>query len=170
MIGEGAAALGTTALARTVIDGLGRRGIALVTAESCTAGLLAATLAAVPGASRVLAGGYVAYQPALKTRLLDVPRSLLDQAGPVSEQVVAAMARGAQERAAVDCAVATSCSAGPTAEAGSAVGDAAVALVHGRETAVMLRRFAGTREEIHAAVVSAALRLLVKHFTLTVIS
>ncbi len=67
----------------------------LVTAESCTAGLIAATLSRVPGMSRCLAGSLVAYQSASKSAWLDVPAELIDRHGAVGREVAEAMARQA---------------------------------------------------------------------------
>ena len=64
----------------------------LVTAESCTAGLIAATLSRVPGMSRCLAGALVVYQAASKTEWLDVPAELIDKDDAVSREVAEAMA------------------------------------------------------------------------------
>lgn len=64
----------------------------LVTAESCTAGLIAATLARVPGMSAVLAGGLVVYQVASKTEWLGISYELIEREGVVSRAVAEAMA------------------------------------------------------------------------------
>ena len=70
------------------------RGLTVATGESLTAGLVAATLADVPGCSAVLRGGVVAYQADVKQSLLDVPDAALDR-GLVSRAVAEAMAAGA---------------------------------------------------------------------------
>lgn len=85
----------------------------LAVAESCTGGLVSHLLTEVPGSSRTLALGVVAYANAAKTAMLGVPEALLRDHGAVSEPVVAAMAAGARERADADVAVATSGIAGP---------------------------------------------------------
>lgn len=66
----------------------------IVFAESCTAGLISATLARVPGISDVHCGSAVVYRLATKTRWLGVPEPMLDDPGPVSEPVARAMAEG----------------------------------------------------------------------------
>ena len=74
------------------------RHIQFVLAESCTGGLIAATLATVPGISRWLCGSAVVYQDATKSAWLGVPQDLLDGPGAVSAEAAAAMAEGALRR------------------------------------------------------------------------
>jgi len=88
----------------------GRR---LATAESCTAGLLAARLTERPGSSSYVAGGVVAYANDPKIELLDVDPRLIDEHGAVSEPVAEAMADGALKRFGADTAVAITGIAGP---------------------------------------------------------
>jgi nicotinamide-nucleotide amidase len=88
----------------------GRR---IATAESCTAGLLAARLTDRPGSSDYVAGGVVAYANDAKTGLLGVDPALIEHHGAVSEQVAQAMADGALGRFEADTAVAVTGIAGP---------------------------------------------------------
>jgi nicotinamide-nucleotide amidase len=88
----------------------GRR---LATAESCTAGLLAARLTERPGSSSYVAGGVVAYANEAKVELLDVDPRLIEEHGAVSEPVAEAMAAGALGRFEADTAVAVTGIAGP---------------------------------------------------------
>ena len=88
----------------------GRR---LATAESCTAGLLAARLTERPGASAYVAGGVVAYANEAKVGLLGVEAGLIEAHGAVSEPVADAMAQGALARFEADTAVAITGIAGP---------------------------------------------------------
>jgi nicotinamide-nucleotide amidase len=88
----------------------GRR---IATAESCTAGLLAARLTERPGSSAYIAGGVVAYANEAKTELLGVDSALIEAHGAVSEPVAAAMAAGALRRFGADTAVAITGIAGP---------------------------------------------------------
>ncbi|WP_075596273.1 CinA family protein [Novacetimonas hansenii] len=78
-----------------LLEELARQGRRIVTAESCTGGLLAGSLTQPAGASEFVAGGFVTYSNAMKMRLLDVPSILLDLRGAVSSEVAAAMADGA---------------------------------------------------------------------------
>ena len=88
----------------------GRR---IATAESCTAGLVAARLTDLPGSSAYVAGGVVAYSNDAKSDLLDVDPALIETHGAVSEPVAEAMAEGALRRFGADTAVAITGIAGP---------------------------------------------------------
>ena len=88
----------------------GRR---IATAESCTAGLVAARLTDIPGSSAYVAGGVVAYANEAKSGMLDVDADLIETHGAVSEPVAEAMARGALNRFDANTAVATTGIAGP---------------------------------------------------------
>jgi nicotinamide-nucleotide amidase len=89
------------------------QGLRLATAESCTGGMVAARLTAVPGASSSFVGSVVAYADEVKGSELDVPEELIAQHGAVSEEVAAAMAEGARRRLDADVAVAVTGVAGP---------------------------------------------------------
>ncbi|MBS9532746.1 competence/damage-inducible protein A [Mycobacterium sp. M1] len=100
----------------STIDELIARALAgrrIATAESCTAGLLAARLADVAGASEYLVGGVVSYANEAKTELLGVDAGLIAEHGAVSEPVAEAMAAGALQRFSADTAVAITGIAGP---------------------------------------------------------
>ncbi|MGE0755454.1 MAG: CinA family protein [Pirellulaceae bacterium] len=88
----------TAALCREIARQLASCQQMLVLAESCTAGLVAATLARVPGISAHLCGSAVTYRNATKQGWLQVPERLLQQPGPVSDIVARKMARGVLQR------------------------------------------------------------------------
>jgi len=137
------------------------RSESLATAESCSGGLIAHRITAVPGASRYFHGGVVAYSNDAKTGLLGVARETLAQHGAVSEQVAHEMAEGARARLKADHAVAVTGIAGPgggTRE--KPVGLVYTAVAGPRGTAVMRHLFKGTREEIKQRTADEALRLL----------
>ena len=94
---------------------LAERGETLATAESATAGAIAARLAEIPGASRVLVGGLVVYADAAKARLAGLDPALVAREGAVSAPVTAALARAARERTGADWGVAVTGVAGPGA-------------------------------------------------------
>lgn len=89
-------------------------GRLIATAESCTAGLVAARLTDLPGSSAYVAGGVVAYANEAKTGMLDVDAALIETHGAVSEPVAEAMAEGALCRFGADTAVAITGIAGPS--------------------------------------------------------
>jgi nicotinamide-nucleotide amidase len=80
------------ALAHPLVDHLLSENHVLVTAESCTAGLVSATLSRVPGVSRCLAGAWVVYQIESKVAWLQIPASFIDRYGVVSAEVAEKMA------------------------------------------------------------------------------
>jgi nicotinamide-nucleotide amidase len=88
-------------------------GLRLATAESCTGGLVAGRLTAVPGSSASFVGGVVAYADDVKRNQLGVPEALLVEHGAVSAEVAGAMAEGARAALCADVAVAVTGVAGP---------------------------------------------------------
>ncbi len=85
-------AAATTEQIQRVANLLAARGLKLATAESCTAGMVAGALSAVPGISAWLCGGVVVYRNETKHALLGIPNELLEDPGPVSEPVARLMA------------------------------------------------------------------------------
>jgi len=137
----------------------GRR---VATAESCTAGLLAARLTERPGSSAYVAGGVVAYANQAKVELLDVDPRLIEEHGAVSEPVAEAMAEGALKRFEADTAVAITGIAGP--DGGSEekpVGTVcwSVQLADGRSTTRTVR-LPGDRTDIRDRSTTVAMHLL----------
>ena len=105
--------MGEETLAAATGSLLAQRGLLLGTAESCTGGLIGATLTATPGSSRWFKGGVIAYGNAIKERLLGVDPALLASFGAVSGQTARAMASGALRQLDCDIAVAATGIAGP---------------------------------------------------------
>jgi nicotinamide-nucleotide amidase len=101
-------------------------GDLVATAESCTGGLVAGTLTAIPGSSDVFERGFVTYSNAAKSEMLGVPVWLIERHGAVSEDVARAMAGGALLHSQASVAVAVTGIAGP--DGGSP--DKPVGLVH----------------------------------------
>jgi nicotinamide-nucleotide amidase len=101
-------------LAGEVGAALAERGATLITAESCTGGGIAETLTAIAGASVWFEASFVTYSNHAKTELLGVSPELLASHGAVSEETVAAMARGGLARLGADWAIAISGIAGPS--------------------------------------------------------
>jgi nicotinamide-nucleotide amidase len=105
---------------------LGRHGATVATAESCTAGLLAATLTDVAGSSRWFRGGLVVYSDDLKVSLAGVAPGMLAAHGAVSEEVARSLAQGARHRCGADYGIGITGIAGP----GGGTEDKPVGLVH----------------------------------------
>lgn len=97
---------GLVARADAVVRALAEHKRTVVTAESCTAGLIAAALSHGEGASDVLHGGFVTYSKAQKTSALGLSTELLKDAGSVNAKVAIAMAEGALARSPADLALA----------------------------------------------------------------
>lgn len=140
-------------------------GRSIATAESCTAGLLAARLTERPGSSAYVAGGVVAYSNAAKSDLLGVDASLIEQHGAVSEPVAEAMARGALRRFGADTAVAITGVAGPGGGSETKpVGTVcfSVALADGTSTSVLTRTTSlpGNRTDVRERSTTVAMHLL----------
>lgn len=99
--------------ARKVLALARAKGLRIATAESCTGGMVAAALTAIPGASDVVDCGFVTYSNAAKRSMLGVSETALAAHGAVSEPVARAMALGALERSRADLAVSITGIAGP---------------------------------------------------------
>jgi nicotinamide-nucleotide amidase len=109
-----AAAPTLNALARAVLAEASHAGLTIATAESCTGGLVAAALTAIPGSSDVLDRGFVTYSNAAKIAMLGVPERLIAAHGAVSAEVAAAMAEGALRASGAGLAVSITGIAGPS--------------------------------------------------------
>jgi competence/damage-inducible protein CinA-like protein len=137
----------------------GRR---IATAESCTAGLLAARLTERPGSSAYVAGGVVAYANEAKIELLGVDTALLETHGAVSEPVAEAMADGALRRFGADTAIAITGIAGPgggTEDKPVGTVCFSVMLADG-ETLTRTTRLPGNRSDIRERSTTIAMHLL----------
>lgn len=113
LLGNAVFSEGDVSLAEVVGKMLASARKTVVTAESCTAGLLAAMLTEIPGSSKYFLGGWVVYSNAMKTAGLGVPAELIRKAGAVSEAVACQMAKGALEKAKSDYALAVTGISGP---------------------------------------------------------
>lgn len=148
-----------------VIAALVERGLTLGVAESLTGGALCSALVSVPGASKALRGGIVAYDTAIKSSLLAVDSDLLEREGAVHPDVAKRMALGVRIALATvhgpaSVGVATTGVAGPDMQDGKPVGTVFVAVALGDAVSVVEHRFAGDRAEIRVAAVGAALEFL----------
>ena len=155
---------GIAVLAERLGAALEAAGLRLVTAESCTGGWIAEAVTAVPGSSAWFDRGAVAYSNAAKREMLDVPASLIETHGAVSEEVVAAMARGARGGCAGRAAVAVSGIAGPGGgSAAKPVGTVCLAVAIARDPPrTRTLHLDGDRGEIRRQAVCAAMTDLIE--------
>ena len=114
------------AAAQALLDLCRSRKLRIAAAESCTGGLLTATLTEIPGSSDVLDRGFVTYSNAAKSAMLRVSASTLDDHGAVSRETAEAMAQGALAESGVDLSVSITGIAGP----GGATAGKPAGLVH----------------------------------------
>ncbi|GGL78449.1 NAD(+) synthase [Wenxinia marina] len=164
LVREGAAASFTgeiAALGQQLAQALADRDVRLVTAESCTAGLLASCVAAAPGSSSVLEGSFVTYCNSMKTDVLGVPEALLRERTAYDPDVAAAMARGALERArGAGLAIAITGVAGPEPDQGKPAGLIYIAVLRrGGDPRVKTCHLQGQPKDVIGATIRDAIRL-----------
>jgi nicotinamide-nucleotide amidase len=99
--------------ARALLDLCRTKKLTIATAESCTGGLVAATLTEIAGSSDVVERGFVTYSNAAKTAMLGVPADVIARFGAVSRETAEAMAQGALAHSPADLAVSITGIAGP---------------------------------------------------------
>jgi nicotinamide-nucleotide amidase len=156
-------------LVEALAEALRARNLHVVTAESCTGGLIAAACTSVAGSSRWFERGFVTYSNEAKTELLGVPATLIATHGAVSQAVACAMAEGALRRSRADRCVAVTGIAGPDgAVEGKPVGTVWVAVSqsdrHGvastPATRATLMQLSGDRAAVRHQTVTRALQAL----------
>lgn len=147
--------------AEALLAFLRARGLTLATAESCTGGLIAATLTAIAGSSDVVERGFVTYSNAAKAAMLGIDPALIAAHGAVSEPVARAMAEGALAHSAADITLSVTGIAGP----GGATATKPVGLVflgmarRGGAARVLRHVFPGDRAAVREASVAEAFAL-----------
>lgn len=145
-----------------LIDLYRAKKLRIATAESCTGGMIAATLTDIGGSSDVFERGFVTYSNAAKTELIGVPADLIVHHGAVSVHVAREMAVGALKHSPADVAIAVTGIAGP----GGGTDAKPVGLVYlatarrGGDPMIERHQFHGSRAEIRQATVERALEML----------
>ena len=137
------------------------KGVTLATAESCTGGMIGATITSVPGSSDIFLGGIISYANSAKKSLLNVKENTLASQGAVSSETAEEMAKGAIQALGATVAVSVTGIAGP----GGQTHEKPVGLVHfgiatKDGTATHCQNFSGSRESIRLKAVAAAIALL----------
>jgi nicotinamide-nucleotide amidase len=163
--------------AANLLAALEARGLKLAIAESLTGGALAAELVSVAGASRVLLGSIVAYHSDLKSSLIGVSRTLIENEGVINAEVAVQMAQSVRERMAEGCGItvesvvglSTTGVAGPDSQDGQPPGTVFVGLAVSHNGLDDLRVFAlvlaGDRQAIRSQTVSAAVEALAEYLS-----
>lgn len=152
------------AQAEALLERCKAAGVMVATAESCTGGLIAATLTAIAGSSAVVDRGFVTYTNEAKAEMVGVPPALIAAHGAVSEPVARAMAEGALARSRAQLAVAVTGVAGP----GGGSAEKPVGLVWfgcaraGQPTVSARKLFPGDRTDIRRLTVAEALAMLTR--------
>ena len=160
-------------LAEKIVARLTERGLWLAAAESCTGGLIAATITEIAGSSACFGYGVVSYSNQAKEQLLLVPKPILQEYGAVSTETASAMATGALRLSGADLALSVTGIAGPSgATPTKPVGLVYLALAtHCRgepyspastnqDVLVECHQFFGTRQQIRAQTVEAGLQMI----------
>lgn len=148
-------------LEQIVLYYLGLRQATLAIAESCTGGLVAQRITAIPGSSRSFLGGAVVYSNELKTSFAGVPAELIEQHGAVSEEVARALAIGIRERTGATIGLAITGIAGPTGGSDTKpVGLVYIGVSDANRTDVLERNFRGPRQRVRDWTAQQALDLV----------
>jgi len=148
--------------ARELVVELVRAGQTVATAESLTAGLLAATIACVPGASEVLRGGLVVYATDLKHSLAGVDAAILAVDGPVAASTARELALGAAAKCGADWGLGLTGVAGPDEQDGVPVGTVFLGVAGPDGIDVTRLQLAGDRWQIRRGAVESAVSDLVR--------
>ena len=147
---------------QTITESLRAKRLTVGFAESCTGGLLSASLAALPGVSDVYMGSIVSYAYSAKTDLLGVSWETLNSLGAVSEEVALQMARGACERLKANYSIAITGIAGPTGGTPEKPVGTVWFAVKGPGFEIAQKKvFSGNRVSVQEQSVDFALKLLI---------
>ena len=153
-----------SSLEEVVLGLLAAKNYTLATAESCTGGLLAQRITAIPGSSAQFAGGAVVYTNALKTAFADVPAEMIATHGAVSDPVARALAQGIRSRTGTSVGISITGLAGPTPGSGpdatKPLGLVYIGLATPTATTVTQHNFMGDRDRVRWWSSQQALELL----------
>jgi nicotinamide-nucleotide amidase len=153
----------TAALCQQLALALQELGLMMVTAESCTGGMIAAACTELAGSSTWFERGFVTYSNEAKTEMLGVDPALIAQFGAVSEPVVRAMAQGALQHSQAQVGVAVTGVAGPSGgSADKPVGTVWIGWATPDSVSAALQHFNGDRAAVRAATVQYALSELLR--------
>lgn len=146
-----------------ILENLAAGHKTLVTAESCTGGLLGKLITDVPGASRVYLGGAITYAYEMKEKVLGIDHGILEEKGAVCREVAVAMAENARKKFGADYALSVTGNAGPgTDEKNHNLGEIYVACADENGCTCKVLHLTGSREENRLTACRSALELLKK--------
>ena len=146
--------------AEAVVNSLNEKKLTISAAESCTGGLLSAAITEVSGASSVLNAGVVTYSNEAKQRYLGVKSETLQKYGAVSKYTALEMSDGIKKANNADIGVGITGIAGPT----GGTDEKPVGLVYIAVNEVVAENhFSGSREEVRAAAVNKALKMVLEY-------
>lgn len=145
--------------AEALFQELLRKSLCIVTVESCTAGLVADSLASVPGASKVLWGGYVCYTVDAKIKMVGIDPALIQVHGPVCRDVAIALCDGALRISGADVAVSITGLAGPEGDGtDTPIGTVWIGVkIRGKNSTAQSFLFHGNRDEIRRTAAEEAI-------------
>lgn len=148
-------------LAQVVVQAMIKANLSITAAESLTAGEFQSTIGGVAGVSAIFPGGFVTYANAAKHQLVNVPQTVIDQDGVVSEAAAIAMADGARAQLGTDTALSFTGVAGPDSLEGQPAGTVWIGLAYRDQPTVgKLYHFVGDRQKIRQRSVMVGLDLL----------
>ena len=147
--------------ADVLIKILKKQGIRIVTAESCTGGLLASLFTEIPGASEIFERGFITYSNDAKIENLGVPQKMIHSYGAVSSEVASAMAQGAIDNSHANLSIAITGIAGPDGgNADKPIGLVYIAISYNGNTSALKNIFKGTRSMIRLQTLEKSLELI----------
>lgn len=149
-------------LSRELVELFSVNGKTIFTAESCTAGLISASMASVDGASKVLLGGIVAYDNVIKNSILEVPEKILQQDGAVSFSCAQSMAENALKKSGSSYGVSVTGIAGPAGGTPEKpIGTVFVGIINQNKGCLYKFLFTGDRNIIRKKIVLTVFKLLI---------
>ena len=152
--------------ATELVSILNKQGRILTTAESCTGGMIAASITDISGSSLVFDRGFVTYSNQSKTEMLSVPAELIEQHGAVSEAVAKAMAEGALANSSANICISTTGIAGPTGGSDEKpVGLVYIAVAMKNKTHCTQHHFTGDRQAVREQTLQTALQIAIDALT-----
>lgn len=145
---------------------LKKRRMHISTAESCTAGLVAATIVDVSGASEVFEEGYITYSDRVKQKVLSVPKEVLEAYTAVSRQTAECMAKGVHDATGAELTVSVTGYAGPQdAEDGTKAGTVYIGTWYQEQVQVKKFQFTGDRSSVRTQAAKEAIQFALERIT-----